>query len=157
MNEWYLVAGNTRLFKKIHGPSFGSDGPKSGPKWDFPSLYHKFFFEIAYSGSLQQCLTPSRGKIHEKKLGAQIWGKRVKIVPEIGFFSILSSFDSLVFLEIAYNDCLQQFLTSSSGNTHDKSFRCPNLGQNWAWNLFFYHFLKFIKKYIGWELGTMSN
>ena len=28
------------------------------------------FFEIAYNDSLQQCLTFSRGKAHEKKLGA---------------------------------------------------------------------------------------
>ena len=47
---------------------------------------------------------------------------------------------SLVFVEIAYSDNLQQWLTSSTGKTYDKSFWGPYLGQaseNWVWNLFF--------------------
>ena len=43
------------------------------------------FLEISYNDSLQQCLTPSGGKTHEKKLGVQIWAKRAKIGPEISF------------------------------------------------------------------------
>ena len=50
-------------------------GPTSGLKvgflpfsqiWLFGSLV---FLEIAYSGSLQQCLTSSREKAHEKNVG----------------------------------------------------------------------------------------
>ena len=62
-----------------------------------------FFLGIEYNDSLQQFLTSSRCKIHEKSFGAQIWAKGSKIRPEITFFAILSSlvkFGSLVFLEI---------------------------------------------------------
>ena len=38
-------------------------------------------------------------------------------------------FGSLSFLEIAYNDSLQQCLTSKRRKTHEKNFRGPNLGQ----------------------------
>ena len=41
---------------------------------------------------------------------------------------------SLLFLEIAHNDSLQQFLTSSRGKTPEKRFWDPRLDQNWAWN-----------------------
>ena len=37
-------------------------------------------------------------------------------------------FESLVFLEIKYDDSLQQCLTSSRGKTHEKYFWGPNLG-----------------------------
>ena len=37
---------------------------------------------------------------------------------------------SLVFLEIAYKDSLQQCITSSRGKTHEKKFLGPNLGKN---------------------------
>ena len=43
------------------------------------------------------------------------------------FFHFLK-FDSLVFLEIAYNDCLQQCLTSAGSKNHE-NFLDPNLGQ----------------------------
>ena len=35
-------------------------------------------------------------------------------------------FESYVFLEIAYDDSLRQFLTSRSGKTHEKIFGGPN-------------------------------
>ena len=38
-------------------------------------------------------------------------------------------FESLGFLEIAYNDSLQQYLTSSKVKITNKKFGCPNLGQ----------------------------
>ena len=50
------------------------------------------FLEIAYNGSLKQCLTTRKGKTHEKKLGGGGGGanlaKRTKIVPTIRFFVI---------------------------------------------------------------------
>ena len=70
----------------------------------------------------------------KKNFGAQIWGKWAKIEPEIRFFPHFLKFGSLVFLEIACNDSLQQCLTSSRGITYEKKFWGPNLGQNWAWN-----------------------
>ena len=38
-------------------------------------------------------------------------------------FAIFSSFGSLVFFEIAYNDILQQCITSSRGKAHGKKLR----------------------------------
>ena len=42
---------------------------------------------------------------------------------------VFLEFGSLIFLEISYNNGLQQFLTSSRGKTHEKHFWGPNLGQ----------------------------
>ena len=44
--------------------------------------------EIAYNDSFQQCLTSSRGKIHEEKLGPQIWTKGAKIGSKTRVFAI---------------------------------------------------------------------
>ena len=55
------------------------------------------FLEIAYNDSLQQVLTPCRGKTHQKKFGTQIWAKQAKIGPEISFFCHFLKFGSLVF------------------------------------------------------------
>ena len=38
-------------------------------------------------------------------------------------------FGSYLFLEVAFNDSLQQYLTSSIGKTHEKKFGDPNLGK----------------------------
>ena len=54
------------------------------------------FLEIAYNVSLQQCLTSSRGEIHEKYLEAQICTKRVNIGPEIRIFAIFPSLYRLI-------------------------------------------------------------
>ena len=57
--------------KKKLGSKFS--GVKIGPKTMFFYHFLKFswlvFLEITYSGSLQQHLTCSRGKVHEKKFG----------------------------------------------------------------------------------------
>ena len=50
--------------------------------------------------------------------------------PRLGFFSYFLKFGSLVFLEIAYYDILQQFLTSSRDKIWKKKNGGPNLGQN---------------------------
>ena len=44
------------------------------------------FLEIEYDDSLQQCLTSNKSKIHEKKIGAQIWARKAKIGPKYSFF-----------------------------------------------------------------------
>ena len=62
-------------------------------------------------------LTSSRGKIHEH-FWAQICAKGTKI----GVFCCFFKFGSLVFLEIAYGDSLQQCITSSRGKTHKKDW-----------------------------------
>ena len=45
-------------------------------------------------------------------------------------FHYFLEFGSLVFLEIAYSDSLQQCLTFSCGKTHEKKFRGPKFGPN---------------------------
>ena len=65
--------------------------------------------------------------LKKKKMAARIW---VKIEPDTRvFFCHFLKFCSSVFLEIAYNDSLQQCLTSSIGKTHKKKFGRSNLGQ----------------------------
>ena len=57
--------------KKILGPKFGPNEPKSNPEIRFFPHFLKFgslvFLEIACNDSLQQCLTSSRGITYEKK------------------------------------------------------------------------------------------
>ena len=48
--------------------------------------------------------------------------------PKLGFCSFFK-LSSLVFLEIAYNDSLQKFLTSRGGKIREKDFWGPNLGR----------------------------
>ena len=44
-------------------------------------------------------------------------------------FDYFLKFESLVFLEIAYNYSLQQYLIFGRGKTHEKEFCAPNLDQ----------------------------
>ena len=58
----------------------------------FLKLGSLIFLDIAYNGSLQQCITSSRGNTHEKSFGIKFGPKRVKIRLKIrGFFFIFSS------------------------------------------------------------------
>ena len=71
-----------------------------------------------------------RSQIVEKKKAAQIWAQWAWIRPaQNEVFCHFLGFGSLVFLKIAYNDSLQQYLTSSRSKTHGKIFDDPNLGQ----------------------------
>ena len=76
----------------------------------------------------------------------QISAKGSKIGLETRFFCHFLKFGSLVFLEIAYSDSLQQCITTRRGKTHEKIFGDQlwiKTDQNQAQNLFFCHFLKF--------------
>ena len=95
--------------KKILGTKFGPDQVKIGFETRFFCRFLKFgslvFLEITYNDSLQQFLTSSRGKIHTKNLGDQIWAfflcmfypskgktcKKIKIGFRIRSFAIFSS------------------------------------------------------------------
>ena len=87
-----------------------------------------FFLEIACSDTLQQCLTTSRGKIHEKHFWTQIWVKLVKIGSKIKFFCHFRKFGVLVMFSFRWNDSLEQCLITSRGKTHKKKLG----GQIWA-------------------------
>ena len=106
-------------------PEFGFSGSKSGPKWaflTFPWVCH--FLEIAFSDSIQQCLTLSRGKTHKEILGGKSFGPKE---PQNSFFLSFSKFSWLVLLKIAYSGSLQQWLSSSRNKTHKKTF-CAKIG-----------------------------
>ena len=83
------------------------------------------------------------------------WGKKFgglnlgqmdqKLVPKLGFCLFLK-FGSLVFLEIAYDDNFQQYLTSSTSKIYEKNFWAQILAKETkigAKTKFFWHFLKF--------------
>ena len=88
---WYLVTYKLELKKKkIWSMEFEPNWPKLGSKlvffWHFLKFGAIVFLEIAYNDILEQCLTSSRGKIHEKNLGAQT---RPKSGPKLGFLPFL--------------------------------------------------------------------
>ena len=80
--------------KKLCNPNLGPTGLNQVQNEvfrHFPEFESLVFLEIAYSDTLQQCLTSSGGKTHEKSFWTQIWVKRAKIGSEIrGFFAISS-------------------------------------------------------------------
>ena len=68
--------------------------------------------------------------------------KSPKSGPKLGYLSFFM-FDTLVFIEIAYNDSLQQCITSVRKKLSQKSFGekiWVKTGQNQAQNLFFLPF-----------------
>ena len=93
-----------------------------------------FFLKIAYSDTLQQCVTSSRGKIHEKRFWTQIWVESVKIGSKIKFFAIFLSLS--VIFSIGQNDNSEQCLITSRGKTHKKKLgaqiwaKWPKIGPN---------------------------
>ena len=58
------------------------------------------------------------------------FGERGQNPAQNQVFCNFLKFGSLVFLEIAYNDNLQQCITSGRGKTYEKKIGGPNLGQN---------------------------
>ena len=68
-----------------------------------------------------------------------MWAKGAKIGPKTRFFFHFLKFSSLFFLKIAYNDSMQQLLTSGRCKIHRKNFG----DQIWARNLLFCHFFEF--------------
>ena len=80
------------------------------------------FLEIGYNDSLQQCTTSSRGTNYEKIFRDQIWCKTGQNPAQNQDFCDFLKFISLVFFKIAYNDSLQQCITSSRGKTYKKKF-----------------------------------
>ena len=127
----FLKIGSLVFSNSVHDDSW-PNGPKSGLKLGF---FHflKFgslvFLEIAYNDSVQQSVTSSRGKIHEKSFwGPKFVPKGPKSGLKLGFLSF-SQVWFLGFLEIAYNDSVQQCVTSRRGKIREKVFWGPDLCQ----------------------------
>ena len=107
---------------------------KIGPETRFFCHFIKFgslvVLEVAFNNNWRQCLRSIRGKIFEKMfLKPKFAPKGPKSSPKLVFFHFLK-FCSLVFFQIAYNDSLQQCITSSRDKSHGKNILGPNLGQN---------------------------
>ena len=88
------VIEKARFLKNKLWPEFEPNGPGLSPKkvfCHFVKFGSYFSLKIAYNDSLRHCLTFSSGRIYEKNFWVQVWGKRVKIGPEIRFFAIFSS------------------------------------------------------------------
>ena len=84
------------------------------------------FLEIAYNYSLQQCIS-SRVKTQKKVLGPNLGkkGPKLDLTPGLRPFSQIWF---ISFLEVAYNDSLQQCLTRSRGKIFEKNFFDPKFG-----------------------------
>ena len=80
------------------------------------------FLKIAYSDSLQQCLTSSRGEIHEKSFWGPTLGQNGQNGSRNWVFVYFLQFGSLVFLEIASSDSLQQYIASNRSKAHKNIF-----------------------------------
>ena len=82
----------------------------------------------------------------KKKIGSLNLGSADLNQIQNDSFCYFLKFATLVFLEIAYNDSLQQCLTSSGGKAFKERFWDPSLGQasqNCTRNQVFCYFLKF--------------
>ena len=116
------MADGARFFlKKIGRPNFG-------PKLSF-LLFSQVWF-ISFPLKLHTVIAcnnfehPLEVKSTKKKFGHKFGPNRSK-----WHLKIFSRFSSVVFLEIAYYDIFQQYITSSRGNTHKRNFWRPKLGQ----------------------------
>ena len=102
--RWYLLTDGARFSKKkICGPNLDPSSQTGVQKrvfYHFPKWDSLVFLEIACNDGLQQCLTPSRGKIHEKKFEIQIWAKRAKI---IHLKLLFLSFSQVWFISFPWN------------------------------------------------------
>ena len=102
----------------------------------FFEFWSQIFLEIEYNDSLRQCLTSSRGITHEKnwEAGANL-GETDQNWARNQVFYKFFIFDSLVFLQNAQNNSLEQCLTT---NQQREELRKKKLGiQNWAQNQVF--------------------
>ena len=97
--------------------------PTVRPFLSFLKMVSLVSSDIVHDNSWPWYLVTVGVRFLKKKLEILIWAKWSKIKPETS-----PKCGLLVFLEIAYNDSLQQCITSSKGKTHEKNFGGPNLG-----------------------------
>ena len=109
--------------------------------WHFLKFGSLVFPQIAQDDSLEQCLTTSRGKTHEKNFGH----------PKLGPKS-----SSIVFLDITQDCSLRQYLTSSRAETSKKNLRSrlgpnrPKSGPKWGFPAFSSYLIKRGKILLNW-------
>ena len=114
-----IISSRSKTYKKIFGHQIWTERAKNGCKTMFfchvLKLSSLVFLEIVCNHSLQHCIISSRSKTHKKNFGHQIWAKRAKNGPKTMFFCHIFKFRSLVSLEIACNNSLQQVVTTRRG------------------------------------------
>ena len=117
-----------RINEKNFGHQIWTKRAKNGHKTMFFAMFSKWsslvFLEIVCNHSLQHCIISSRSKTHKKNFGHQIWAKRAKNGPKTMFFCHIFKFRSLVSLEIACNNSLQQVITTRRGKIKKLVFFC---------------------------------
>ena len=107
--------------KKLAARIWAKTGPKTSFFLPFSQVWCISFLELADNDNLQRCLTSNTDKYTKKIYGPKFGSKVPKLVLKLGFCHFLK-FGSLDFLEIAYNDSLEQCLNTSRGKTGKKKY-----------------------------------
>ena len=93
--------------------------PSVRPSLSFLKIGSSVFSNIVHDDSWPWYIVTDEARFLKKKFGPKFGSKGSRSGPKLGF-SYFLKFGSLVFLEITYNDRLQQCLTSRRGKTHEK-------------------------------------
>ena len=106
--------------------------PSVCPSLSFFKIGSLVFSGIVHDDSWPWHLVTDRARILTKK--KKYWQPEFglngpKLGPKLGVFFYFFKCHSLVFLEIACNDSLQQWLTYIRGKIHERNPWCPNLCQ----------------------------
>ena len=134
--------------------------PSVRPSLSFLKIESSVFSNIVHDDSWPWYIVTDEARFLKKKFGPKFGSKGSRSGPKLGF-SYFLKFGSLVFLEITYNDRLQQCLTSRRGKTHEKKNSetkfGPKTSQSQAHNCFFFlffqvWFISFPLNYIGCSL-----
>ena len=92
------------------------------------------FSDTVHDGSWSWDLVTDKARFLEKNLANRIWAiYRPKWDPKLGFCHFLK-YGSLVFREIAYNNSVQQCVTSKRVKIHGKIFLGSHMGQKGTCN-----------------------
>ena len=148
--------------KILFGHKFGPNGQKSALKLGFLQFSQVWFISFPWyciHDSLQQCLTCSTNKIHEKNLGDPNLFQGSKIGPQTRFFAIISSlvhyFSLKLYTMIACNNvyhvvgvkCMEKFGPKLPKLVSKLGFL--RFSQVWL--------ISFSWKYMQWNLAIMSS
>ena len=102
--------------------------PSVQPSLSFLKIRSVIFNDIVHDDSWPWYLETDKVRFLKKNIGGLSLGPMGLNQAQIEIFPHFLEFGSLVFLEIVYNDSLQQFLTSSRGKSHENIWG-PNLGK----------------------------
>ena len=102
--------------------------PSICPSLSFLKIRSVIFNDIVHDDSWPWHLETGEVRFLKKNIGGSSLGPMGLNQAQIEIFPHLLEFGSLVFLEIVYNDSLQQFLTSSRGKSYENIWG-PNLGK----------------------------